>query len=101
MKKLVPDFKTLADFRKDNIDSIKVVFQEFVYLCKSLDLYGANSKSNNLNEKTAAQRLKQTEEKIAQYLKELDSNDVNDSAQEDSYSTAELKEKISQLEEKK
>jgi transposase len=71
MKKLAPDHKTIADFRKDNVDCIKPVFKEFVYLCRSLDLYGAqliaidgtkvkavNSKSNNLNEKTVALRLK-------------------------------------------
>jgi len=33
MKKLAPDHKTIADFRKDNIDCIKPVFKEFVYLC--------------------------------------------------------------------
>jgi len=114
MKKLAPDFKTIADFRKDNAACIKPVFKEFVYLCKSLDLYGAqlvaidgtkfkavNSKSNNLNEKTVALRLKQTEEKIAQYLSELDTNDASDSEEDDSTRTDELKEKISQLEEKK
>ena len=66
----------------------KAVFKEFVYLCRSLDFYGAqlvaidgtkfkavNSKSNNLNEKTVALRLKETEEKIAEYLKEMDQND--------------------------
>lgn len=36
MKKLAPDFKTIADFRKDNIDYIKPVFKEFVYSCRSL-----------------------------------------------------------------
>ena len=97
MKKLAPDFKTIADFRKDNVDCIKGVFKEFVYLCRSLDLYGAqlvaidgtkfkavNSKSNNLNEKTVALRLKQTEEKIAQYLSELDRNDADDSDEDES-----------------
>ena len=114
MKKLTPDHKTIADFRKDNVDCIKGVFKEFVYLCRSLDLYGAqliaidgtkfravNSRSNNLNEKTVAQRLKQTEEKIAEYIKELDSNDANDSEEDENAKTDELKEKISQLEEKK
>src|SRR5208283_4812379 len=61
MKKLAPDFKTIADFRKNNVGCIKGVFKEFVYLCRSLDLYGAqlvaidgtkfkavNSRSNNL-----------------------------------------------------
>ena len=114
MKKLAPDFKTIADFRKDNVDCIKGVFKEFVYLCRSLDLYGAqlvaidgtkfkavNSKSNNLNEKTVALRLKQTEEKIAEYLKELDDNDVDDLEDDDNDRTDDLKEKISQLQEKK
>ncbi len=114
MKKLSPDFKTIADFRKNNVDCIKGVFKEFVYLCRSLDLYGAqlvaidgtkfravNSKSNNLNEKTVALRLKQTEEKIAQYLNELDSNDANDSEDDDNAPADELREKIGQLEEKR
>jgi Transposase and inactivated derivatives len=113
MKKLAPDHKTIAEFRKDNVDCIKGIFQEFVYLCRSLGLYGAqlvaidgtkfkavNSKGNNLNEKTVAQRLKKTEEKIAEYLKELDSSDENDSEEDESAKT-ELKEKLSQLEEKK
>ena len=41
MKKLTPDFKTISNFRKENIDCIKSVFKEFVYLCRSLDLFGA------------------------------------------------------------
>ena len=60
-----------------------------------------NSKSNNLNEKTVAQRLKQTDEKIAEYLKELDNNDANDSEEDETAQNDKLKEKISQLEEKK
>ena len=114
MKKLAPDLKTIADFRKDNVDCIKGVFKEFVYLCRSLDLYGAqlvaidgtkfkavNSKSNNLNEKTVALRLKQTEEKIAEYLKEMDQNDTADSSEDESVNVDELKEKIYKLEEEK
>ena len=114
MKKLAPDFKTIADFRKNNVDCIKGVFKEFVYLCRSLDLYGAqlvaidgtkfkavNSKSNNLNEKTVAQRLKKTEEKIAEYLKEMDQNDTADSSEDEDVNVDELKEKICKLEEEK
>jgi transposase len=41
MKKLTPDFKTIADFRKDNVGCMKPVFKEFVFLCRSLDLFGA------------------------------------------------------------
>jgi transposase len=114
MKKLSPDHKTIADFRKDNVDCIKPVFKEFVYLCRNLDLYGAqlvaidgtkfkavNSKSNNLNEKTVALRLKKTEDKIAEYLKEMDQNDTADSDEDESTNVDELKEKISKLEEEK
>jgi transposase len=114
MKKLAPDHKTIADFRKDNVDCIKPVFKEFVYLCRSLDLYGAqlvaidgtkfkavNSKSNNLNEKTVALRLKRTEEKIAEYLRLMDENDKTDSGKDESLKVDGLKERISKLEEKK
>ncbi len=114
MKKLAPDFKTIADFRKNNVDCIKPVFTEFVYLCRSLDLYGAqlvaidgskfkavNSKSNNFNEKTVALRLKKTEEKIAEYLKLMDENDRADSGKDNSLKVNGLKERISKLEEKK
>ena len=113
MKKLAPDFKTIADFRKNNVDCIKGVFKEFVYLCKSLDLYGAqlvaidgtkfkavNSRSNNLNEKTIALRLKQTEEKIAEYLKEMDQNDTADSAEDESVNIDELRRKYANLKRK-
>lgn len=114
MKKLTPDFKTIADFRKGNVDCIKPVFKEFVYLCRSLDLYGAqlvaidgskfkavNSKSNNFNEKTLALRLKRTEEKIAEYLRLMDENDKVDSCKDESDKAEGLKEKISKLEEKR
>ena len=113
MKKLAPDFKTIADFRKDNADCIKPVFKEFVYLCRSLDLYGAqlvaidgtkfkavNSRSNNLNEKTIALRRKQTEEKIAEYLKEMDQNDTADSAEDESVNIDELRRKYANLKRK-
>jgi transposase len=114
MKKLAPDFKTIADFRKDNADCIKPVFKEFVYLCRSLDLYGAqlvaidgskfkavNSKSNNFNEKTVALRIKRTEEKIAEYLRLMDENDKADLGKDESLKVDGLKERISKLEEKK
>jgi len=39
LKKLAPDHKTIADFRKNNAIAIKKVFKEFVLFCKELDLY--------------------------------------------------------------
>ena len=76
MKKLAPDFKTIADFRKDNVDCVKGVFKEFVKLCMGLDLYGAkliaidgvkfkavNSIDKNFNRKNLTYRLKVIDER--------------------------------------
>lgn len=40
LKKLQPDFKTIADFRKDNKKVLRKVFRQFVMVCKNLDLFG-------------------------------------------------------------
>jgi transposase len=117
MKKLTPDFKTISSFRKDNIDCIKPVFKEFVYLCKSLDLFGAelvgidgskfravNSKQRNFNEAKLAETLKRLEEKMARYLKEMEENDDDcgtGDEQQDGNGSGKLKEKIARLEEKR
>ncbi len=120
MKKLTPDHKTIADFRKDNVGCIKPVFKEFVYLCQSLDLYDAqlvaidgskfkavNSTKRNINEKMLPERLKRVEDRIAQYLKKLEENDeAEQEGTDDDSSTAavkvdRLREKLAKLEEKK
>ena len=88
MKKLAPDFKTIADFRKDNIDCVKGVFKEFVKLCMSLDLYGAkcvvvdgtkfkavNSLDKNFNRKNLAYRMKMIDEHVSKYLAEIEEED--------------------------
>jgi transposase len=40
LKKLTPDFKTIADFRKDNLLPLQHVCRAFTVLCKELDLFG-------------------------------------------------------------
>ena len=40
LRKLRPDFKTIADFRKDNAAGIKQVAREFTLLCRKLELFG-------------------------------------------------------------
>ncbi len=40
MRQLKPDFKTIADFRRDNRKAFRSVFRQFVRLCQELDLYG-------------------------------------------------------------
>lgn len=91
LRKLKPDFKTIADFRKDNPVAIKGVFKQFTMLCKDWDLYGkqviavdgskfraSNSKRNNFNDKKIKRQLKYIDEKIETYLNELDNNDVDE-----------------------
>lgn len=86
--KLKPDFKTIADFRKDNKEAIKKVFKEFTLLCKKWDLFGkemiavdgskfkaCNSKHKSYNKKKLKRSLKYIDEKISEYMKLLEEND--------------------------
>jgi transposase len=88
MKKLAPDFKTIADFGKDNIDCVKGVFKEFVKLAMGLDLFGAkcvvvdgtkfkavNSLDSNFNRKKLLYRMKMVDEHVSKYLVEIEEED--------------------------
>jgi transposase len=107
MKKLTPDFKTIADFRKDNVDCIKGVFREFVKFCMDLDLYGANliaidgvklkavnSIDRNFNQKNLTYRLKIIDERVSKYLKEMETLDKEE---EKAQATRELEEKLNNI----
>ncbi len=109
MKKLTPDFKTIADFRKDNIHCVKDVFKEFVKLCISLDLYGAkciavdgtkfkavNSLDKNFNRKNLAYRMKTIDEHVSKYLAEIEEEDRIEE-QANSKHTDILQEKVQKL----
>lgn len=88
LRKLTPDFKTIADFRKDNKKAIKAVCREFIFLCKHLDLFGGeivaidgskfkavNSKKRNFNERKLEKKIKEIDENIEAYIFDLDKND--------------------------
>lgn len=88
LRKLKPDFKTIADFRKDNKEAIRGVCREFTMLCRQMDLFGGeiiaidgskfravNSKKRNFNDKKFKRSIKEIEDKIDKYLDELDEND--------------------------
>ena len=88
MGRLTPDFKTISNFRKDNVDCVKKVFKEFVYFLQDLDLFGAelvgidgskfkavNATNRNFNVKNLAFRIRRIEEKIERYVKELEEGD--------------------------
>jgi len=109
MRKLTPDHKTIANFRKDNRKALPQVFRRFTRLCRELDLYGrelvgidgskfraVNGKDQNFTAMKLQQRLQWLEEKIAKYLQALEEADEAES-QEQAVSAKELREKIAQL----
>ena len=94
MRKLRPDFKTIADFRKDNAQGIKKVCREFTLWCKRLELFGGelvaidgskfgavNSPKRNFTEKKLRRMIKEIDGKIDQYLKQLDQQDKQEAGQ--------------------
>jgi hypothetical protein len=86
--RLMPDFKTIADFRKDNGEAIRKVCREIVVLCGRLELFSeasvaivgskfkaVNTRDRNLTQAKMQRRLAQIDESIARYLSQLDSAD--------------------------
>ena len=91
--RLAPDFKTIANFRKDNGTAIRGVCREFICLCRRLDLFtqaivaidgskfkAVNSRDRNFTAKKMKLRLQQIEESVARYLSQLDTADRQESA---------------------
>ena len=85
---LAPDFKTIADFRKDNGNAIREVCREFVALCRKLDLFSAasvaidgskfkaiNARDKNFTEAKMKRRFERIDESIARYLSQLETAD--------------------------
>lgn len=113
LKKLKPDFKTIADFRKDNKRAIKNVFRDFNKLCDEWNLFGkelvaidgskfraSNSKKNNFNQNKLDRHIKYLNEKIEQYMQQLDEGDKAE-ASDRKLDTKELQKIIGQLEDRK
>jgi transposase len=85
---LTPDFKTIADFRKDNGDAIRKVCREFVMLCRQLKLFSdatvaidgskfkaVNNRDKNFTDHKLKARMEQLEQSIGRYMDELDRAD--------------------------
>jgi transposase len=111
--RLTPDFKTIADFRKDNLAAIKAVCRQFTLLCKRLDLFGGelvaidgskfravNGRKRNFNRAGLARLIRQIDEKVAAYLTELERRDEHEPAV-DRHTAAELRAMIERLEEQR
>jgi len=108
--RLAPDFKTIADFRKDNGAAIRQVCREFVQLCRRLDLFSqalvaidgskfkaVNNRDRNYTRAKVQRRLEQIEESVARYLSELDRADRQGSAPVAEAQTSRLREKVEKL----
>ena len=112
--KLAPDFKTIADFRKDNLSPLRAVCRQFTWLCRKLELFGGellaidgskfagvNSREANYNEKKLQQRLGEIDAQIQAYLKDLEEADAQEANRPEPLSREELAEKITQLQQRK
>jgi len=86
--RLAPDFKTIADFRKDNGGAIRLVCREFVMLCRKLELFSdafvaidggkfkaVNSPDRNVTRENLKRRLLQVDGSIERYLVQMASAD--------------------------
>jgi transposase len=107
--RLAPDFKTIADFRKDNPEAIRLVCREFVMLCKKLNLLSeklvaidgskfkaVNSRDRNFTKAKMKRRLRDVESAIDRYMAQLDETDRSEPAPDD---TKTLQDKVAKLRE--
>ena len=96
VERLQPDFKTIADFRKDNGKGIKNACRQFVQLCRQMNMFSdavfaidgskfkaVNAKKNNFTPQKAKDHIALIETSISDYLLKLDSADANDKSDKD------------------
>ena len=93
LRHLKPDFKTIADFRRDNRNAFRAVFRQFTLLCRELDLFGrellavdgtrikaVNNKDRNFTRASLTEFIKLADAKLDDYLKRLEQNDAAEAA---------------------
>jgi transposase len=108
-ERLAPDFKTIADFRKDNGKAIQKVCREFVLICRKLELFtdafvaidgskfkAVNNRDRNFTKAKMKRRLQQIDESIARYLSQMESADRQDT-QTAKQTSERLQDKITKL----
>ena len=108
--RLVPDHKTIADFRKDNGAAIGKVCSQFVELCRRIGLLSVasvaidgskfkavNNRDRNFTKAKMARRMKQIEESVERYLHQLDSADRQEPTEAITSRVDRLRDKIDKL----
>jgi transposase len=91
LRHLKPDFKTIADFRRDNRTAFRQVFREFVVLCRQLNLFGrellavdgtrikaVNNKKRNFTHASLASFIQDADAKLSAYMTRLDESDAEE-----------------------
>jgi len=109
--RLVPDHKTIADFRKDNGPAIRKVCARFVDLCREMGLLArasvaidgskfkaVNNRDRNFTRGKVERRRAQLDESVARYLSQLDTADRQEPSETLVLKTTRLKEKLAKLE---
>src|SRR6266568_1712451 len=109
--RLIPDHKTIADFRKDSGPAIKQVCVQFIELCRLMGLLttasvaidgskfkAVNTRDKNFTRGKVERRRAQLEKNVARYLAQLDTADLQEPSEELAAKTAHLKEKLVKLE---
>jgi transposase len=110
--KLAPDFKTIADFRKDNLQPLKAVARQFTLLCRKLELFGGellaidgskftavNARDQNFNADKLKDLIARADARLAGYFQQLDTVDAAEPDRA-ALTKNELAEKIAALQEK-
>ncbi len=110
--RLMPVFKTITSFRKENRQAIRKVCLSFVELCRELDLFSAklvaidgskfkavNSRDKNFTRKSVKRRIKKTQANIDRYLAKLDAVDEEEPEIRE-VTAEELRQKIASMEAK-
>ncbi|HEX5262162.1 MAG TPA: IS1182 family transposase [Phenylobacterium sp.] len=107
--RLAPDFKTIADFRKDNGPAIRATCRQFVELCRQVGLFtlqvaaidgskfkAVNARDRNFTPAKLKARMDQVEASIARYLAALETADRQEGELAPA-KTERLREKIAKL----
>src|SRR6478672_7486352 len=110
--RLVPDHKTIADFRRDNGTAIREVCARFIALCRTMGLLteacvaidgskfkAVNNRDKNFTRAKMDRRMAQIKESVARYLQQLDTADRQEPSEALKTKTSRLKEKIEKLKE--
>jgi transposase len=108
--RLTPDFKTIADFRKDNGPAIKQVCARFIEVCRKLGLLtkasvaidgskfkAVNNRDKNFTKAKVERRRKQVEESVSRYLAQLDTADLQESSTAIALKRIRLEDKLEKL----